>query len=611
MKKLLIYLSLLFSMFLFIFIPGFKVKAEDDYVLKPTDVLISSDDLKSVSGDAIKGNLTYADIQEIMSNNPDYDFVSEYKYFVILLKHWDRSNINGNVLEIMFFDKQPLISDTILVTNEVNRLTYTVGKINSNFIINFDNLDLTQSLEYESLYRSSTDISKEFANGVYYLAFDNLNPSSYIKPQKYHEIINSRKYSKVEFVFEVPNMEANLNFNYDFHLVDSTGNLDTLNTFKSPYFEETYTSCGVDESGASYCKPLPVVDNFAIEEANDGQCHIDDFGLNNCYKPIDYSNKLNVYNSYIVKNYDLLINNNINKKMTTKLKLILDLEFNSSVYVDATFYSSLSYEVKYYERTTTVDYYSTVDLTGKYGALFIPKFDNLEDSLTIRTLFKGIGHLDIQHRSSYDYINYQILSAYSMNYCNEYLYNQDAIPYSCSEFSGEYEFYVSNNNLEQALFFVNSAYENETGSNVSITYDTRYYIYYVFDTPTSIVAVVNPNTGDKTYISLDDFYNYADVDSFFLKGLVNQFYTFFNEKFPVVSQFKMIINLFNFNEDYDDPPVLKVSLSSIGIDEEVQIVDFSIFNQYRSTVIFWEMLFLTTFTVVKVTNNVVKAFKGD
>ena len=448
-------------------------------------------------------------------------------------------------------------------------------------------------------------------NGVYGKVYDNYLTLPDPQPKKYHEIINSRKYSKVEFVFDIPNMETTLNFNYDFHLVDSSGNLDTLNTFKSPYFEETYTSCGVDESGASYCKPLPVVDNFSIEEASDGQCHIDDFGLNNCYKPIDYSSKLNVYNSYIVKNYDLLINNNINKKMTTKLKLILDLEFNSSVYVDATFFSSLSYEVKYYERTTTVDYYSTVDLTGKYGALFIPKFDNLEDSLTIRTLFKGTGHLDIQHRSSYDYINYQILSAYSMNYCNEYLYNQDAIPYSCSEFSGEYEFYVSNNNLEQALFFVNSAYENETGSNVSITYDTRYYVYYVFDTPTSIVAVVNPNTGDKTYISLDDFYNYADVDSFFLKGLVNQFYIFFNEKFPVVSQFKMIINLFNFNEDYDDPPVLKVSLSSIGINEEVQIVDFSVFNQYRSTVIFWEMLFLTTYTVVKVTNNVVKAFKGD
>ena len=126
--------------FSFIFIPGFKVKAEDDYVLKPTDVLISSDDLKSVSGDAIKGNLTYADIQEIMSNNPDYDFVNEYKYFVITLRHWERysnwdGNINSNILEINFYNKQPVISDTNLVTNEMNRLTYTVGKLNSNYFL--------------------------------------------------------------------------------------------------------------------------------------------------------------------------------------------------------------------------------------------------------------------------------------------------------------------------------------------------------------------------------------------------------------------------------------------------------------------------------------------
>ena len=224
-----IFFGILLSLitFLFIFIPGFKVKAEDDYVLKPTDILISSDDLKSVSGDAIKGNLTYADIQEIVSNNPDYDFVNEYKYFVILLKHWDRSNINGNVLEIMFFDKQPLISDTILVTNEMNRLTYTVGKINSNFIIDFDNLDLTQPLEYESLYRSSTDISKEFANGVYYLAFDNLNPSSYIKPKFYtydYQYDKKRgpldKLYSIDYIFDSNTFTSDTAIQYEINYID-------------------------------------------------------------------------------------------------------------------------------------------------------------------------------------------------------------------------------------------------------------------------------------------------------------------------------------------------------------------------------------------------------
>ena len=73
----------------------------------------------------------------------------------------------------------------------------------------------------------------------------------------------------------------------------------------------------------------------------------------------------------------------------------------------------------------------------------------------------------------------------------------------------------------------------------------------------------------------------------------------------------MIISLFTYNEDFDDAPVFTVSLDSIGIDKEVQIIDFSIFDQYRSTVIFWEMLFITTLTIGKVTENVGKAFKGN
>ena len=464
------------------------------------------------------------------------------------------------------------------------------------------------SWSFKNVIASTVDIindSDEMHYEAGYGLVDNFN--------NFKEIINSTQYSKVEFIFDIPNKETNFNFNYDFHLVDSNGNLDTLNTFKSPYFEETYTSCSVDENGIASCKPLPVVDNYVIKNASedDGQCHLDEFGLNNCYKPNDYSNneELNISNSYVVKNYDMAINNNILTKMTSKLKLIIDLEFNPSVYIDASFTSSLPFEVKYYERTTTTDYYSTVDITGKYGALFMPKFDNLDDTLNIRTLFKGDGHLDIQHRSSIDLIDYKILSAYSMNYCNEYLYNQDNIPYSCSEYSGEFEFYVSNNNLEQGLFFVNSHFDNDNSATATITYDTRYYVYWVFDTPSSIVPVENPNTGDKEYISLDGFYNYADVDPGFLESLFNKFTDQLYDTFPVIQQFLMVINLFDYNEEYDEAPKLMVSLDSIGIDQEVQIVDFGVFHEHRATVIFWEMLVITTITIYKVTDYVVRAMK--
>ena len=432
-----------------------------------------------------------------------------------------------------------------------------------------------------------------------------------VKPSSYTftETINSLNYSKVEFVFDIPDMETIFNFNYDFHSSDNS------TTFKSPYFEETYTSCSTDESGVSSCRPFPLTNNFLIEEGTEenGQCHLDEFGLPNCYKPNDYSNddEINVSDSYVVSNYDMVLNNDILTKVTSSLKLVLDLEFNSNVIVDVSFTSSLPFDVVYHERTTVSSHYETVDLTGKYGAVFMPKFDITDESLNIRTLFKGTGNLDVQHRSSLDIVNYKILSAYSLNYCNDFLFNQDLIPYSCNEFNGEFEFYVSNSNLEQALFFVNGHYSDDELTEVNVMYDTRYYEYWVFDTPTSIVPITNPNTGVNSYISLEEFYNFAEVDTTFLTDLVNKFLDFFFEKFPVVKQFKMIISLFTYNEDFDDAPVFTVSLDSIGIDKEVQIIDFSIFDQYRSTVIFWEMLFITTITIVKVTENVGKAFKGD
>jgi len=495
------------------------------------------------------------------------------------------------------------------ITEEIDLANYTInykggaskgtwrGSKSKEDFYYFSNFDILTLNNPETNNLSDVKITTD----VYLLA-NNL-PSSY----KFNETINSLNYSKVELIFEIPSMETNLNFNYDFHSSDNS------TTFKSPYFEEVYTSCSIDEEGVSSCRPFPITSNFLIEKSdeNDGQCHLDEFGLPNCYKPNDYSSddEINVFNSYVVENYDLALNNDILTKITTSLKLVLDLEFNTTVSVDINFISSLPFEVVYYERSGVSDYYSTVDLTGKYGAVFLPVFDTTDINLNVRTLFKGVGNLDIQHRSSLDIVNYKILSAYSLNYCNEFLFNQDVIPYSCNEFSGEFEFYVSNENLNQALFFVNGHYSGDDTTNVNVTYDTRYYQYWIFETPTSIVSITNPNTGENSYISLEEFYNFADVDTGFLTDLVNQFLDYFLTKFPAVKQFQMIISLFSYNEEFDNAPVFTVSLNSVGIDQEVQIIDFSIFDQYRATVIFWEMLFITTYTIVKVTDNIVRAFK--
>ena len=616
MKKLLICLTVLFSAFLF----TNSISAEDLGV----EITVNSSVYET------DHFVSYTDIfyeYTIYETLKNYDIdVSDYKYIII-------NNYGGqrNIMIYLFNDLFTFI-DVDNRTGGISKslraapsgINYTVLKYN------YDNT-VEKIGKYTSNGINSSSLANWYFNDGYFMLslatssrisysnYDTGITGTYSSVQNvltlptgnstFNETINSLNYSKVEFVFDIPDMEKTFNFNYDFHSSDNS------TTFKSPYFEETYTSCSTDESGVSSCRPFPLTNNFLIEEGTEenGQCHLNEFGLPNCYKPNDYSNddEINVSNSYVVSNYDMVLNNDILTKVTSSLKLVLDLEFNSNVIVDVSFTSSLPFDVVYHERTTVSNHYETVDLTGKYGAVFMPKFDITDEVLNIRTLFKGTGNLDVQHRSSLDIVNYKILSAYSLNYCNDFLFNQNLIPYSCNEFNGEFEFYVSNSNLEQALFFVNGHYSDDELTEVNVMYDTRYYDYWVFDTPTSIVPITNPNTGDNSYISLEEFYNFAEVDTGFLTDLVNKMLDFFFEKFPVVKQFKMIISLFTYNEDFDDAPVFTVSLDSIGINKEVQIIDFSIFDQYRSTVIFWEMLFITTITIVKVTENVGKAFKGN
>lgn len=590
MKKLLICLTILFSVFLFTnSVSAATITGKSGRVFSNVSservVIYDYNGINSSTTSGVRYGIIPASVNYLYAIGSGAGKDSWVYNTSIFSDTNDRNSVNFSRYKANSLSSWSTMSSANYLATDANG--------NFNNVIEYSYYDIWSSDWSEILYCG--DVESECV----------VEPSSY----NFDETINSLNYSKVEFVFDIPDMETTFNFNYDFYSSDNS------TTFKSPYFEETYTSCSTDENGVSSCRPFPLINNFLIEEGTEenGQCHLDEFGLPNCYKPNDYSNddEINVSNSYVVSNYDMVLNNDILTKVTSSLKLVLDLEFNSNVIVDVSFTSSLPFDVVYHERTTVSNHYETVDLTGKYGAVFIPKFDITDEALNIRTLFKGTGNLDVQHRSSLDIVNYKILSAYSLNYCNDFLFNQDLIPYSCNEFNGEFEFYVSNSNLEQALFFVNGHYSDDELTEVNVMYDTRYYEYWVFDTPTSIVPITNPNTGDNSYISLEEFYNFAEVDTGFLTDLVNKILDFFFEKFPVVKQFKMIISLFTYNEDFDDAPVFTVSLDSIGIDKEVQIIDFSIFDQYRSTVIFWEMLFITTLTIVKVTENVGKAFKGD
>lgn len=517
-----IFFGILLSLitFLFIFIPGFKVKAEDDYVLKPTDVLISSDDLKSVSGDAIKGNLTYADIQEIMSNNPDYDFVNEYKYFVILLSHWERyvnfdGNINGNVLEIMFYNKQPVISDTNLVTNEMNRLTYTVGRINYNSYIDFDNLDLTQSLKYEGLYRSSTNISKEFANdGNYYLAFDNLNPSSYIKPQSYefNEDIDVTNISKVKVKFDLPSDTKNLNLSLNYSITgmnifgtigqpyvalksineDGKEQTDISNTDRVDYDTLVSNACVIAD-----CEQYKDWKTNPFEEMLDGitedkvnnflNSHVTDISKWDSFREITNKiiNRQYNYANHYVDDYNMSL---LPDSTVNGYSLEFDtFNYNGSLHLNFT--SNLNYTIEYEYMSENEDYFTTINMKDYAALIMIPKvYDrNNEIQSSISS--------DIYLSGKYDIELWESIESKNVLYRKS---NYEDIVFS------HYQHRLYPNAV---LYFIKKPVDNST-MDLYIKFDSRYYSYVTKTNLAEEVVINNPNTGED--ITIGDISNLFD-----------------------------------------------------------------------------------------------------
>lgn len=623
MKKIFISLIILSSFFIF----SNSVNAEEiSQFCEYTEPCLTTEFIKEQLAKDINNQIGYYDQDDIAyiiaaskSSITDYKSIKFYVYRKSRIK----------------FDKQDLQTGDVYYNSytgnfeiKVDRDGYLLPFINGSIELSTNekiNLsDFSEKIKFEYITRSTTYsiLGTRNTNYAYFTNIDLLDSEGNVafaknddkvveKQTVFDDVIYGTKYSKVELVFDIKgNMEQSLDFGYDFHLVQANGEIDELNSFNSPYFIET-SSFSLDNGTSS----LPKDNYFRVVSSGLESCISDSYGLS-CY---DKNNILIkdtslISNSYSIDKFTYSINNNPLEKVTSSLKFVLDLEFNSSVIVDAFFKSSIPFDVIYHERTSFTpdeNYYDTIDLTGKYGVLFLPKLDTSVSDLSVRTLFRGIGHLDVQHRTGIDPVKYDILSAYSMNYCHQYLSTQKQIPYSCNAHSGEFEFYLNNDNLNQSLFFINSKFEESATAEASISYDKRYYVYYVFDTPTSVVKVTNPNTNEETFISLENFYNFADVDVGFLKSLIKQISDFFHEKIPALNQFKMIISLFTYHADYEDAPTLEIDLNSIGINQKATIIDFSIFQKYRSTVFFWEMLGITTITIVKVTDNIVKAFKGD
>ena len=127
-------------------------------------------------------------------------------------------------------------------------------------------------------------------------------------------------------------------------------------------------------------------------------------------------------------------------------------------------------------------YYQYLDLSNKYGAMFIPKLVANNSQITSYFLTRGIDTIYVYDTYDYKKAPIEIYEDVS-DFTYSFLYDQQ----------------------QYNLFFKTNTYSN----SATIYYDTRYFDYQIVDSKYSIGSITNPNTGENHYI---DFSNTADVE---------------------------------------------------------------------------------------------------
>lgn len=335
------------------------------------------------------------------------------------------------------------------------------------------------------------------------------------------KIYNTNNIDYIEYKFDnLPLQETELHIDYTFKSVTSDGQDDTID-FSAPFARDTYTGC--DDLG--------------------GNCTTDEKYKDLLMYPIGTT-------GHIFQGSGNHILNSSPEHITNSFSIIIPFEYSLGSYVALDFDANLDYEmiIHYKDDENSVNsYIDTVDITGKYGAIFLPKYDDsnyVDSDSYYLTNFRIVGNVDVQVTDSRDMNNYNIQQIYSMNYCNTVYSNQTEIPYNCDNQSGIFSFRIDNLRANQTLRFVNHSYTEMSDRRTLIEYDTRFFNYGILDEPTSVVQIEDPTTHVVETVGLSDFYNQLNEENIgkskiTFKSAFNRFVS------PIKFIFRTITNLYN------------------------------------------------------------------
>lgn len=370
----------------------------------------------------------------------------------------------------------------------------------------------------------------------------------------YEQDIDVTKVEKIEFKYKLPqNISQNVNLKYEI-----TNSLDGEEYyFPSPYFDEEYTYCN---SETQTCSPKTQHRYFELYDTDPDNILVRNY-LPNYFNYTDsiYSssssserydkllNRVKLSSHYYVKSFDYLLNADT-EYTVENLTMVLDFSLNyQPITAHVKVSSSVDFDVVIHYRSdedSSSNYYKIVDITGKYGAIFLPKVDlNIEGDASYKSLFKVTGDVEFQQRDSRIFKNSKVLRAYTTNLnskvCNEKNNSPssssnlndfsssklltDTFPYGCSK-SGLFEIYINNKMLQQSIVVINNNYSVDMTAAAAIIYDSRYYNYAIYDTSYDKKTIIDPTTGEEVEISISDFKkDNTDMDPDLIRSTIKTF----------------------------------------------------------------------------------------
>lgn len=532
-----IFFGILLSLitFLFIFIPGFKIKAATSY---STIQKYDFDNL-SFSYNSIDYNkeIIYSKIEDYFNNNRT-DKLSDYKYIFIGVtfpKNTSTSDALGYIYIDLFsedlenvnvFSASATAWASWYIEYDVGKcvhleIPYSTGEIQVSNIWSrwITAMRTGTKSKYINVYTNFNLSTSMLVNTSQYsdymqIYIDNEMYNSFLTPQSYtfNEDIDVTNISKVKVKFDLPSDTKNLNLSLNYSITgmnifgtigqpyvalksineDGKEQTDISNTDRVDYDTLVANACVIadcDQYKDWKTNPFEeMLDGITEDKVNNFlNSHVTDVSKWDSFREI--TNKIinrqyNYANHYVDDfNMSLLPDSTVNG-----YSLEFDtFNYNGSLHLNFT--SNLNYTIEYEYMSDNEDYFTTINMKDYAALIMIPKvYDrNNEIQSSISS--------DIYLSGKYDIELWESIESKNVLYRKS---NYEDIVFS------HYQHRLYPNAV---LYFIKKPVDNST-MDLYIKFDSRYYSYVTKTNLAEEVVINNPNTGED--VTIGDISNLFD-----------------------------------------------------------------------------------------------------